>query len=98
MVNPLWIEQLPAFNGAGAGFICASSGYTSKIPFIFLPIPMFVKSVFLNDPGTKYKQPFSKVASSNAIQMDSASRSENDQKGVSKCHAVGLAKGRLNKA
>src|ERR1700761_857133 len=61
-------------------------------------MPLFSKVVSNCDPGKKYKHPFSIVASSNAIQIDNALRSEKDQKGVSRCHDVGFAHGRLNKA
>src|SRR5450432_1373488 len=65
---------------------------------MFLPILILSKFVVLCEPGIKYKQPFSGVALSSAIQIEIALRSEKDQKGVSRCHAVGLAQGRLNNA
>src|SRR4030095_12454620 len=67
----------------------------SNMPSIFLPIVILSKLVTLWEPGIKNKQPFSNVASSKATHIEMARRSEKDQKGVSRCHAVGLAHGRL---
>src|SRR5690348_803328 len=98
ITRPLWKEQLPAFIFAATGAISAHRGYISKMLSMFFPIATFSKLVILWDPGRKYRQPFSRVASSRATQIESAFRSEKDQKGVSRCQAVGLAHGRLNKA
>src|SRR3981081_463190 len=51
--------------------------------------------VCLCEPGIKNKQPFSKVASSKATHIEIAFLSEKDQKGVSRCQAVGFAHGRF---
>ena len=60
-----------------------------------MPMTILSNPVNLCEPGIKNRQPFSRVASSKATQMERARRSEKDQKGVSRCQAVGLAQGRL---
>src|SRR3569833_985302 len=98
MVRPLWNEQLPAFIGAAVALVLINCGYTSNILSIFLPMPLFSNVVSRFEPRTKNRQPFCSVASSSAIHIDNAFLSENDQNGVSRCHEVGLAHGRLIKA
>src|SRR6516162_9080986 len=81
--------------GAATGFEFLNLEYLSNTPSIFLPMVILSKPVILCEPGIKNKQPFSNVASSSATHIEIARRSENDQKGVSRCQAVGFAHGRL---